>query len=185
MPRERPYPVREGRPPVWFRWQLIDGMRFRIRTGVPWRDVPLAYGPWGRVDDLFRRWQRDGTWHHILTRLQSLADTKGAITWDLCADSTVCRAHQHAAGARKRGDLQKKPPGGAFTEAGDHGLGSSRGGFTTKLHLACRAGPEAYGDRGDRREAWRLTSVRTGAGEGPCPPHRFGPTTCSSRSSTG
>nr|WP_306284011.1 hypothetical protein [Streptomyces sp. Termitarium-T10T-6] len=33
-------------------------------------------------------------------RPQSLADAKGAIVWDLSVDSTVCRAHQHAAGAR-------------------------------------------------------------------------------------
>ncbi|WP_405754163.1 transposase [Streptomyces sp. NBC_00073] len=43
-----------GRPAVWPRRQLIDGIRFRVRTGVPWRDVPVAYGPWGRVYDLFR-----------------------------------------------------------------------------------------------------------------------------------
>ncbi|CAL9340125.1 hypothetical protein SUDANB132_00246 [Streptomyces sp. enrichment culture] len=43
--------------------------------------------------------------HRILTRLQSLADAEGAITWDLSVDSTVCRAHQHAAGARKQSDL--------------------------------------------------------------------------------
>jgi transposase len=99
--------MKAGRPPVWPQRQLIDGIRFRVRTGVPWRDVPVEYGPWGRIYDLFRRWQRDGTWHRVLTRLQSLADAKGAITWDLSVDSTVCRAHQHAAGARKRGDLQR------------------------------------------------------------------------------
>jgi transposase len=84
---------------------LIDGIRFRVRTGVPWRDVPVEYRPWGRIYDLFRRWQRDGTGHRILTRLQSLAEAEGATTWDLSVDSTVCRAHQHAAGARKEGDL--------------------------------------------------------------------------------
>ncbi|QHY97036.1 hypothetical protein SSPS47_18180 [Streptomyces sp. S4.7] len=54
--------------------------------------------------------------HRILSRLQVLADAKRAITWDLNVDSTVCRAHQHAAGARKQGDVQKEPPGGIFTE---------------------------------------------------------------------
>ncbi|MFE9497082.1 IS5 family transposase [Streptomyces collinus] len=129
-----------GRPPIWSRRQLIDGIRFRVRTGVPWRDVPVEYGPWGRTYDLFRRWQRDGTWFRILTWLQSLVDAEGSITWDLSVDSTVCRAHQHAAGARKRGDLQKEPPGGLFNEPSDHGLGRSRGGFTTKLHLAVERG---------------------------------------------
>lgn len=105
--------------------------------------------------DLFRRWQRDGTWQQILARPQSLADAKGAITWDLSVDSTVCRVHQHAAGARKQGDLQKEPPGGIFVEPGDHALGRSRGGFTTKPHLAVEQGQKSMsivvtaGQRGD------------------------------------
>nr|WP_244187803.1 transposase [Streptomyces regalis] len=89
-----PKRAKVGRSPVWPRRQLIDGIRFRVRTGVPWRNVPVEYGPWGRIYDLFRRWQRDGTWHLVLTRLQSQADAKGGITWDLSVDSTVCRAHQ-------------------------------------------------------------------------------------------
>ncbi|MEU9013434.1 IS5 family transposase [Streptomyces sp. NPDC048479] len=150
-----PKRAKVGRPPVWPRRQLIDGIRFRVRTGVPWRDVPVEYGPWGRIYDLFRRWQRDGTWHLVLTRLQSQADAKGGITWDLSVDSTVCRAHQHAAGARKHGDLQKEPPGGVVAEPCDHGLGRSRGRFTTKLHVAVEQGQKPMsivvtaGQRGD------------------------------------
>ncbi len=55
-------------------------------------------------------------------------------------DSTVCRAHQHAAGAAKRGDLQKEPSGGVFVEPDDHVLGRSRGGLTSKIHLAVEQG---------------------------------------------
>ncbi|MFB6892436.1 IS5 family transposase [Kitasatospora sp. NPDC056327] len=163
-----------GRPPVWSRRRLIDGIRFRVRTGVPWRDVPVEYGPWGRVYDLFRRWQRDGTWHRVLTRLQVLADARGAIVWDLSVDSTVCRAHQHAAGARKHGDLQKGLPGGIFAEPCDHGLGRPRGGFTTKLHLAVEQGQKPMsivvtaGQRGDspqfERVLERVRVPRTGPG---------------------
>ncbi|GFH38002.1 hypothetical protein SCWH03_42420 [Streptomyces pacificus] len=86
--------------PDWTRRQLVDGIRFRIRTGAPWRDVPAEYGPWGRVYDLFRRRQRDGTWHQIFTTLQTRADAKDLITWDINVDSTIVRAHQHAAGVR-------------------------------------------------------------------------------------
>ena len=70
-------------------------------------------------------------------------------------DSTVARAHQHAAGARKRGDLQAEPPGGVADEPADHGLGRSRGGLTTKVHLACEQGQKPLsivitaGQRGD------------------------------------
>lgn len=66
--------------------------------------------PWDRVYDLFRRWQRDGTWARILTQLQTEADAKGLITWDVNIDSTICRAHQHAAGAVKRGTYRRNRP---------------------------------------------------------------------------
>jgi transposase len=78
-----------------------------------WRDVPERYGPWDRVYDLFRRWQRDGTWKRILEQLQAQADAKGLITWDVSVDSTVCRAHQHAAGARKKGSCSGSRPAGS------------------------------------------------------------------------
>ena len=52
---------------------------------------------------MFRRWQRDGTWARILTALQAIADAAGQIVWDVSVDSTTARAHQHAAGARKKG----------------------------------------------------------------------------------
>jgi transposase len=71
-------------------------------------------------------------------------------------DSTINRAHQHAAGARIEGDLQKEPPGGiGEPEPADHALGRSRGGFTTKLHLATEQGQKPLsllvtaGQRGD------------------------------------
>jgi Transposase and inactivated derivatives len=59
-----------GRPPLGRR-RLIDGIRWRVRTGVPWRDLPTKYGPWQTVYGLFRRWQRDGTWFVLLTGLQA------------------------------------------------------------------------------------------------------------------
>ncbi|MCT9094078.1 IS5 family transposase [Streptomyces sp. ASQP_92] len=111
--RLEPLPARgkkPGRPPIWTRRQLIDGIRWRTRTGTPWRDVPERYGLWDRVYDLFRRWQRSGTWKGILEQLQTEADAKGLITWDVSVDSTVCRAHQHAAGARKKGISRKRLP---------------------------------------------------------------------------
>jgi transposase len=84
-----------GRPPKWSKRQLIDGIRWRTRTGAPWRDVPARYGPWQTVYGLFRRWQRDGTWQRILTGLQAQADARGLITWDISIDTTITRAHQH------------------------------------------------------------------------------------------
>ncbi|MFD4401554.1 IS5 family transposase [Nocardia sp. NPDC058499] len=131
-----PAGMKAGRPPRWSKRRLIDGIRWRIRTGSPWRDIPPAYGPWQTVYGLFRRWQRDGTWESLLTALQAHADAVGGIEWTVSVDSTIARAHQHAAGARRDSDRQVEPAGGFDAEPADHGLGRSRGGFTTKLHLA-------------------------------------------------
>lgn len=65
--------------------------------------MPARYGEWETVYGLFRRWQRDGTWKQILSQLQAQGDEQGLITWEVSVDSTVVRAHQHAAGARKKG----------------------------------------------------------------------------------
>ncbi|MFI0901635.1 IS5 family transposase [Streptomyces sp. NPDC020983] len=135
-----PQGIKVGRPPVWTRRQLIDGIRWRTRTGALWRDVPERCGPWDRVYDLFRRWQRDGTWAKILTRLQADADAKGLITWDVSVDSTVCRAHQHAAGAAKRGISRRNRPAASSSSQPNHALGRSRGGLTSKIHLAVEHG---------------------------------------------
>ncbi|WP_406428553.1 IS5 family transposase [Streptomyces sp. NBC_00147] len=104
-----PVGVKPGRPPVHPKRQLIDGIRWRTRAGTPWRDVPERYGSWQTVYGLFRRWQRDGTWKHILEQLQARADADGLIAWDVSVDSTIARAHQHAAGARKRGSAKGAP----------------------------------------------------------------------------
>ncbi|WUI03900.1 IS5 family transposase [Spirillospora sp. NBC_00431] len=133
-----PVPARPGRPFNWIKRQLIDGIRWRGRTGAPWRDVPECYGSWHAVYALFRRWQRAGVWARILAGLQARADAAGLIGWEVNVDSTVVRAHQHAAGARRRGDLQREPPAGVAVEPGDHALGRSRGGLSTKVFEYCR-----------------------------------------------
>src|SRR6266508_4273323 len=116
-----------GRPPRWTKRQIIDGIRWRVRTGAPWRDVPAEYAPWPTLYRWFRRWQRDGTWAAVLAVLQAHADAAGKISWMVSVDSTISRAHQHAAGARRDGDGQKEPPGGVASEPDDHGLGRQRG----------------------------------------------------------
>ena len=110
-----PKAKKAGRPPTWTKRQLIDGIRWRTRAGTPWRDVPDCYGSWAAVYALFRRWQRDGTWARLLTALQALADAAGRIVWDVSVDSTIARAHQHAAGARKRGICKPNHPAGFVT----------------------------------------------------------------------
>ncbi len=77
----------------------------------------------------------------------------------------ICRAHQHAAGARRDGQAQKEPPGGARAEPEDHGLGRSRGGFTTKIHLACEQGQRLLSllvTAGQRGDSPQFTAVLEG-----------------------
>ncbi|EDX21127.1 transposase [Streptomyces sp. Mg1] len=72
--------------------------------------MPERYGPWDRSYDLFRRWQRNGSWKRILEQLQVQADAQGLIIWDVSVDSTIARTHQHAAGARKMGTCSVSHP---------------------------------------------------------------------------
>ena len=172
----------KGRPPKWMKRQLIDGIRWRIRTGCPWRDVPAVYAPWPTLYRWFRRWQRDGTWAAILAALQAGADAAGKIDWTVSVDSTISRAHQHAAGARRDGHTQQEPPGGVSTEPDDHGLGRSRGGWTTKTHLACEQGRKLLallvtaGQRGDSPQfinvLTRIKVARRGGGRARTRPDR-------------
>ncbi|KJY47136.1 transposase [Streptomyces sp. NRRL S-444] len=80
--------------------QVIDGILHRVRTGVHWRDLPERFGPWKTVYERHRLWSADGTWERLLQRVQAAADAAGEIDWDVSVDSSIVRAHQHAAGAR-------------------------------------------------------------------------------------
>ena len=81
-------------------------MLWRLRTGAPWRDLPERYGPWQTVYRRFAQWEKDGTWARLLQEVQVRHDAVGAVEWTVSVDSTVARAHQHAAGARKKGLTQ-------------------------------------------------------------------------------
>lgn len=132
------------------RWQchrrVINGILFRQRTGLPWRDLPPCFGSWKTVHDRHRRWSADGTWERILRAVQADADTEGRIDWSMVSvDSTTCRAHQHAARASTRAP---KIPGRRRTperHRPDEALGRSRGGLTSKIHLAGEGGCRPLG----------------------------------------
>jgi transposase len=81
---------------------VINGILWKLRTGAPWRDLPECYGSWQTCYDRFVRWRRDGTWDRLLARAQTKSDAVGEVEWEVSVDSTVSRAHQHAAGARRR-----------------------------------------------------------------------------------
>lgn len=92
--------------------RVINGILFRERTGIPWGDLPERFGRWKTVYERHRRWSADGTWDRILQAVQADADAEGRIDWSMVGvDSTSCRAHQHAAVARrKKPRIPKKEP---------------------------------------------------------------------------
>ncbi|ARH89066.1 hypothetical protein STRMOE7_00505 [Streptomyces sp. MOE7] len=70
---------------------------------------PFRFGPWQTVHKRHALWSADGTWERLLQHVQAVADAAGEIDWDVNADSTTVRAHQHAAGAPK--NPPPVPPG--------------------------------------------------------------------------
>ncbi|MGP8303607.1 IS5 family transposase [Streptomyces inhibens] len=108
---------------------------------VPWRDLPARFGKWKTVHDRHRRWSADGTWDRILGAIQGDADAEGRLDWSqVGVDSTSCRAHQHAVSARKTAPAGAPKKGVPVQHREDEGLGRSRGGLTSKIHLACEGG---------------------------------------------
>ncbi len=81
---------------------VVNGVFWRVRTGSPWRDLPPCYGHWKTVYNRHRRWSTDGTWAEILAELRRGCDQNADPEWVVGVDSTVVRAHQHAAGARRQ-----------------------------------------------------------------------------------
>ncbi|WP_225625965.1 IS5 family transposase [Streptomyces werraensis] len=98
---------------------------------MSWRDLPERYGPWQTVHTRFRRYAPDGVFTRALQQIQAGADAAGAIDWLVQIDSTIVRAHQHAAATGRKKGGHHRPD-----EPDDHAPGRSRGGLTTKIHLA-------------------------------------------------
>ncbi|MEU4090543.1 IS5 family transposase [Streptomyces aureus] len=109
--------------------RTLEAIAWKYRTCAPWRDLPDELGPFQTTHKRLIRWAADGTWERILTALLAVADAGDEVGWTVSVDSTVCRAHQHSAGAGKGGIRGRSEPD-------DHALGRSRGGLGTKVHLA-------------------------------------------------
>lgn len=105
LPAQKP---RTGRPNVEHR-RIVNGILWGLRTGAPWRDLPERYGAWSTVASRFYRWREAGIWERIWAQVQSDADEQDEIDWEIhLLDGTVVRAHQHAAGAKKRVPMPKR-----------------------------------------------------------------------------
>ncbi|HXA37591.1 MAG TPA: IS5 family transposase [Phenylobacterium sp.] len=95
--------------------RVINGIFYVLRTGSPWRDLPSRYGPHTTVYNRYNRWAKAGVWLRIFEALSAKSPQSLHLI-----DSSIIRAHQHAAGGKKGGP--------------DHAIGRSRGGLSTKIN---------------------------------------------------
>ncbi|WP_225063168.1 IS5 family transposase [Komagataeibacter rhaeticus] len=120
---------------------FVEAVLYRYRAGIPWRDLPARFGDWKNVHKRLRRWCESGIIEQVFRHLAADRDNDY-----MMIDSTIVRAHQHSAGARKKGGA-------------DQAIGRSRGGLTSKIHAIVDAAGKAValsltpGQRADITEA--------------------------------
>ena len=83
---------------------MVEGIVYRYRTGIAWRDLPEVYGPWQTVWTWHRRLAHDGTWDKIHSELTAAADAAGLIDWSV----SVQRSPSGSLDRRQRIDLVGK-----------------------------------------------------------------------------
>lgn len=91
---------RAGAKPERSDRMFLEALLFLTRTGLPWRDLPSEFGDWNAVYQRFKRWKLAGVFGRLfadLPREHLLDDIRR-----LLVDSTIVRAHPHAAGGQKK-----------------------------------------------------------------------------------
>lgn len=91
-----------------------------MRTGIQWRDLPERFGRWNSVFKRFNLWSKKGVLQKWFQSISSDNDPE----W-LFIDGSIVKAHQDSSGA---------------ASSSDEAIGKSRGGSTTKIHLAVDSG---------------------------------------------
>jgi transposase len=99
---------RQGPAPKLPDRAFFEALLYLARTGVPWRDLPAEFGNWDAVYARFRRWVASGALRRLFELLT--ADPTFGEVRRVLIDSTIVRAHQHAAGARRK--KKSSGPGG-------------------------------------------------------------------------
>ena len=87
---------------------FVEAVLYRYRAGIPWRDLPERFGDFRVVHLRHSRWSESGVWQRVFEALAVDADNEYAMI-----DSTIVRAHQHSAGAKKKGSKRATRPSGA------------------------------------------------------------------------
>ena len=91
--------------------EFLKAVLHRARTGTPWRDLPEVFGDWNAVYHRWERWRKAGNFQRLVDSLP--ADPTVGKARKLFVDSTIIRAHPHAAGVDKRGRRPSRRSGGA------------------------------------------------------------------------
>jgi transposase len=81
---------------------FVEAVLWRYRSGAPWRDLPERFGGWNNTHRRFSRWAKAGVWERIFKHLAADPDNEYGMI-----DSTIVRAHQHSAGAPKKGATKR------------------------------------------------------------------------------
>jgi transposase len=81
---------------------FVEAVLWIVRTGSPWRDLPEVFGCWNSTFRRFSRWSAKGVWHRIFAAMSDDPDFEYLIV-----DSTIVRAHQHAAGAKRGLEIRR------------------------------------------------------------------------------
>ena len=87
---------------------FVEAVLYRYRAGIAWRDLPTRFGDFRVVHLRHSRWSHTGVWRRAIETLAQDADNEYCMI-----DSTIVKAHQHSAGAKKRGLNNAKPSGAA------------------------------------------------------------------------
>ena len=74
---------------------FVEAVLWIVRTGAPWRDLPVCFGCWNSTFRRFRRWSKKGVFEKIFNALSGDPDFEYAIV-----DGTIVQVHQHGAGAK-------------------------------------------------------------------------------------
>src|SRR3984885_7296246 len=94
--------------------RVLNGIFWVLRSGAPWRDLPVNFGPYTTCYNRFVRWRRAGVWGRIMTALATAHDAAVQMI-----DTSIVRVHQH---------------GACITRNRRQSMGRSRGGLTSKIH---------------------------------------------------
>ena len=136
--------------------RVLNGIFWVLRSGAPWRDLPVSFGPRTTCYNRFVRWRRAGVWGRIMNALS--ADHDAAVQM---IDTSIVRVHQHGACVarnkrqsmgRSRGGLTSKICGGRYQRpagpARAHNGRSARQPTCAKLLSRLKSGSMLLADRG-------------------------------------